>query len=64
MNDEPNRGNAPDVRHPPRGEGKYSGQHCMGCDTWKSPLGFRGPGAVKRRCADCLKAAAQRVATA
>ena len=53
MNDEPNRGNAPDVRHPPRGEGLVLRKSCMGCGHWQSTLGSMGVG-PKWRCSGCV----------
>ena len=64
MSDERHMHNAPDVRHPPRGEGVNPDQYCFGCARWKPTLGFRGAGSVKRRCAGCVQAKAQREVTA
>ena len=59
MSDERHMHNAPDVKHPPRGEGLVLRKSCMGCQSWKSTLDSKGTG-PRWRCRDCVQARAQR----
>ena len=57
--DERHMHNAPDVKHPPRGEGLHIGKSYPGCGHSKSTLGSKGVG-PKWRCRGCVAAKAAR----